>query len=135
MAKRGDLAVRVTGLEETAKALRSIEPAAARELSAAMRVIARDVAATAKGLAPHRTGRLEESIKGGATANKAVVYSALPYAPVHEWGGTIAPHGATIHIKASRFLRGAIDRDRGDIAHRVEDAVQKTVEAHGFTTT
>lgn len=89
---------------------------ALREVQAITKAAALLVAAEAKGLAPHRSGRLAASIKGTTSGNSGVVKSDLPYAKVHEYGGTIRPRGTAINIKRSEYVGRAQDHKQAQVA-------------------
>lgn len=59
-----------------------------------------------------RTGELASSISGKARVTKTLLIGTLsstsPYAPVHEFGGTIRPRGYAIKMKKRPFIFPAL---------------------------
>lgn len=125
--------VRISGLADLRRDLRAIgAKSAGRGLTKALRAGAEEVAVAARPRAPHRTGALAASYRAGAAGKNAYVRSRLPYAAVHEFGGTISPKGSPITIRASGAVTGAL-RDKEDaIVDRVADAIDKLAVQHGW---
>lgn len=109
--------VRVEGLKELRLGVREIDRGMLKEIQAVTRSAAQVVAAEASRLAPRKTGRLAGSIKGTTSGPKGIVRSRLVYAPVLEYGGTIAPRGTEIRIKRHEFVHRAL-RDKTDQIER-----------------
>ena len=109
-------AVEVEGLADLRKALRGLDKGALREVQKVTKSAAQLVATEAAGLAPHRSGRLSQSIKAATSGNAGIVRSQLPYAKVHEYGGTIRPAGSPITILRSEFIGRAQDRKASEVA-------------------
>lgn len=81
---------------------RSLDRAARdiRDLTKPTRAAARDVAATARRLAPKRTGRLAGGVRVSVSGGTAVISDRIRYAPFQE-------HGTSV-MRAHPFMRPAI---------------------------
>jgi phage gpG-like protein len=127
-----DAAVRVDGLAQLRRDLRKMQPDTLKEVRGVLKHSAEIVAATARARAPRRTGRLAASIRATTAGNRAVVRSPLPYAAVHEFGGTIRPRGAPIRIRRSEMVTGALERNRDRIANALLDGLDDVARRHGW---
>lgn len=56
----------------------------------------------------------------------------VPYAAVHEYGGTISPRGAPISIRASAPIGRAVERQEDAIIDALGDGIDRVAERHGF---
>jgi phage gpG-like protein len=131
--------VRVEGLRELRAALRALGPAAGRELRDGIKDAAELVALQARRDAPRgepgrdpHPGQLAASIRAPKGAQAAVV-SRLPYAGVHEWGGTIAPRGVPIEIDRARYVGRALHDQLDAFMERLEHNIDAVAARHGFT--
>lgn len=102
-------AIRVEGLAQLNRTFGRLSKEMRAGQLAEMKKVAELVARTAATLAPRRSGRLAGSYKPAATNKGAAVYSTVPYAAVHEWGGTIAPRGTPIRIRRSEPVGKALE--------------------------
>lgn len=131
MARRVEDAVRVEGLAELRRALKRIDRDLDRDLARYLRSIGYGVRDRGRSNADEfrRTGALSKSIRASVTARRGSVYSNLPQAPVHEYGGTIQPRGVPISIEARGFLTEAVRQSRTEIQGGLEeilDAIART---------
>src|SRR5687768_14091777 len=118
---RGEFAVKVEGLAELRRDLRLLEPATAKEVQRVLRDAAGVIAREAALLAPRRTGALAESYRPYTRGNRAGVRSRLPYAAVHEYGGTISPRGTDILIQRSEPVTRAVERQTDTVVRELGD--------------
>lgn len=86
-----DVTFRVEGLNKILRALEQLDSEAKQQFKAAGKWAGEEIAKTARGIVPVRSGRLQKSIKGVATGRGAIVRAGratLPYAgPIHfGWG-------------------------------------------------
>lgn len=134
MARRGDreFAVRTQGLSKLQRSLGKIDKDLRRDSIRHLREVAKRVRGTGQGFAPVRTGALKGSFRYQAGNRGASVSSALPYAAVHEYGGTIAPRGVPIEIKRSRMLGRAVGEHAGDIEEQLGDLLDAIARRNGF---
>lgn len=107
-------AVRVEGLAELRKSLSATDKGALKEVQAITKRAAGVVLSRAEvnARAFRRTGRLAGSGKASTSGTKGVVRFTVPYAKVHEYGGTIAPRGTPIKIKRREFVGHALDSEQ-----------------------
>jgi phage gpG-like protein len=124
--------IQVKGLRELQRDLRKLQPAAGKELRGELRKGAGTVATAARPKAPVATGKLAASYRAGATNRGAFVRSRLPYAAIHEYGGTINPKGTTIHIRESAPIRKAIDAKANQIVDDIADGIERLAKRHGW---
>lgn len=125
-------AVRVDGLKELRKSLRAVDKGALREVQEVTKRAAGIVAAEARTLAPRRSGKLQASIRGTTAGNSGVVRSPLPYAKVHEYGGTIRPKGTDIRINRSEFVTRALDRKEDAVLNELARGFDDLTRRHGW---
>jgi phage gpG-like protein len=118
---RGDLAVRVEGLADLRRALGKVDKTLARGMARVLRQTGKLIVSRARANAPVDDGDLRRSIKQSVTAKRATIYSNAPYAAVHEYGGTIRPHGGPVHIAKREFLGRAVGESRREIDAALDD--------------
>lgn len=124
--------IKIAGLKELQRDLRRMQPAAAKDMRSELRQGALTVARAAGPYTPVKSGKLAASYKPGATNRGAFVRSRLPYAGIHEYGGTISPKGATITIRESAPIRKAIDAKADSIVNDIADGIQRVAKRHGW---
>jgi hypothetical protein len=78
--------VRIHGLTEFRRALRAVDRAAARELTAGLKRAGEPAIRRAAELAPVRKGDLRGSYRARVAGPRAFLESAVPYGPGAEWG-------------------------------------------------
>lgn len=110
--------VEVRGLQKFRSHLRATDRDALKEVQGITKMAAELVAVTARTRAPRGTRpipdnrkphvRLTGSIKATTSGSAGIVRSALPYAKVQEYGGTIAPRGHTITIEPTHYVTSAL---------------------------
>lgn len=139
MAVQGD-AVRVDGLRELRTFMRKFGDDLDKQgLKDIHGKVAEPVAATAKTLAPRRSGRLAGSIRTAKGSTKAATVRAggarVPYAGVHEFGWpnrTVVfgkRTGSPVPIREKRFLRGALQRERGRVTQMYDAELARFMAA------
>jgi phage gpG-like protein len=99
----------VGGIGDLRRSLRATDRDGLKAVQAVTKAAAQLVATDARQRAPRRTGALADSIRATTSGNSGIVRSPLPYAKVHEYGGTIRPRGVPITIKRSAFVASALD--------------------------
>lgn len=109
-----------------------MEPETGKALQRELKEVVGKVAAEAALLAPRRTGALAESYKAYTRGNVAGVRSALPYAGVIEFGGTISPRGTPITIQRSAPITRAVQRQTDSIVEHVGDAIDTAARRAGW---
>lgn len=127
-----DTRVSIEGLADLRRDFRAIGAGLNRELNAELREAAAIASRDAASLAPRRTGRLAASYKPFARGNAIGVRSRLPYAAVHEWGGTIRPRGVPIDIRRSAPVSQAVERNADRIVEELGDRIEGLARRHGF---
>lgn len=146
MARDAKQAVHVRGLSEFRRTLKRISPELDKETRRFLKEAGEKAAVEARRRAPvgstdrakshrgrgYRPGKLGRSIKVSATQARISVYSNLPYAGVHEYGGTIKPRGVPIKIKESRMVRGAAEAYMDDVLGQVERVTDHLANQAGF---
>lgn len=120
-------AIRVDGLREFRAALKTADAQSTKIINEELRVAAAEVAQTARGLAPRRTGRLAESLRPFAAGNRVGVRSRLPYAGVVHWGGTISPRGTDIRFRRTEFITRAVERHEAEIVRDLGEALERAL--------
>jgi len=131
MADR-DLAVKVDNLQPLRKALRAVDKDALRDVQTVTKRAAEVVAVEARSRAPRRTGRLAGSIRATTSGARGIVRSPLPYAPVHEYGGTIEPRGTPIRIKRREYITGALEEKQDQVRDELARGFNEVARRHGF---
>jgi phage gpG-like protein len=126
-------AIRIEGLADVRKSLRKLERSdESREVTQALKKGAAVVAARARPLSARQTGKLAAGWRPGTSGNKAFVRNRVPYAGVHEFGGTIHPRGVPIKIHASPSATWALEDNEVRILRLVEDALGVLARRHGW---
>ena len=100
------MTVTVTGLKELITACKVIDAKLPAEVRQINKDAAEIVAAAARGLAPVRSGRLQGSIRAGATQKAGTVKAgggSIPYGPPIHWGWP------RHHIRPNPFLVRALE--------------------------
>lgn len=124
--------VYVKGLAELRRDLRRTDKEALKGVQAATRAAAKIVAGEAGRIAPRQTGELAAGYKGTTKGNRGIVYSTVPYAPVFEWGGTIAPRGAPISIRAEQPIGRALAAKQDEIIEAIGDGIEAAAGRTGW---
>ena len=132
MPRDTEFGVKVKDLNPTLRALNKVNKDASKEVKRGLRQIAKEARADAVPLAPRLTGELAGSYRYSATTKGAALFSSLPQAGVHEFGGTISPRGVPIEIKRSRALGRAVDRNTADIEEKVGRLFESLARRSGF---
>lgn len=114
------------------KAVRGTDRGALRMVQAVTKSAAQIVASDARTLAPRRTGALAGSITATTAGHAGIVKSNVPYAAVHEWGGTIRPRGTPFHIKRSEYVGRAQDRNADKVRHALETGFSAVAQSNGW---
>ena len=121
------------GLRELMRDLRSMgDRDGPKAVRSGLREGARVVSTAARPKAPVRSGKLAASYRPGASGTKAFVRSRLPYAAIHEFGGTITPRGTPIEIRASRPIHAAFDDTSDDVVNVIGDEFEKAARRLGW---
>lgn len=124
--------IQVDGLNEFRRRLRATDQDAVKELRTVVKRAAEIVAVDARLHVPRRTGKLAASIRAGTSGSTGLVRSRLPYARVHEWGGTIRPRGVPITIQRSEYIARALDRKRDEVYRDLEDGIADIARRNGW---
>jgi hypothetical protein len=119
---RGDVTVNTAGLREFRRDLRRLEPELDKELRKELRTAVAIIAARAASIAP----------RPFVTARSAGIRSALPYAPVIEYGGTISPRGAEIRFAQRLPVTTAVERYADKLVDDFGDAVERAADHTGW---
>lgn len=132
MARDREFAVRTEGLGALNRSLGRISKDLKRESVRHLRGTAKEVRDTAKPLTPVKSGALQRSLRYQASTRSASVSSSLPYAGVHEFGGTVSPRGVPIAIPKSRMLGRAVQQETPRIEQELGNLLDRIARANGF---
>lgn len=133
--------IEIVGLKEIRAELRALESSTVREITAALKVGATEVAARSNALAPRgKTGRLAADGRPFATQRSAGVRYTLVYAPVQEfartWQRTVKGKAETVHYTkpgpAPRFAYRAIDQLADKLMDETFARLVAILRAHGW---
>jgi phage gpG-like protein len=75
---------------------------------------------------------LQDSIRATTSGNKGIVRSPLPYAAVHEYGGTIYPHGGPVTIRRSEYVGLAMERNQEKVMRALETGFAAVARRNGW---
>ena len=128
----GDIRIGVDGLAQLRRDLRRLQPEALKEVRGALKDGAEVVARASGPLAHHRTGTLAAGYRAGTGGNTAFVRNRVPYAAVHEFGGTIAPKGTPITIRANPAIHRAFDAKADRVIDIVGDGIEAVARRNGW---
>ena len=130
MAK--DFDVNVGGLRDFRRDLKRLDRDLPKELNKEIKQVVGKVAVEASLTAPRKSGALARSYKPFTRGNVAGIRSALPYAGVIEYGGTISPKGAPITIRKFEPITRAVERRRDQLVEDVGDAIESVSHRAGW---
>lgn len=130
--KQGGLQFDTSGIADLLRDLRRMDKELGKALTRALREVGDDVRDDVRSStkAPYRTGRLRRSIKTSVRRGQVSLYSTLPQAPVHHWGGTIRPRGAPIRIKRTEFLTSEVAERADDTERKLGSLVDTTARIY-----
>lgn len=127
------ITVRVEGLADLVKAVRSIDPTTAKSMRAKLVAISGQVLTVIRPKMPVGTsGKFQSSAKVRATTKTAGISwtkSAVPYAGAVEFGGW--PEGRT-YVKSGRYIFPTVDGMRGEIEDQIEAAMDALIVEAGL---
>lgn len=132
------LQVRVDGWTEFARDLRRLAPEARKEMLRELRKVAVPIAASARGFAPDRTGRLRKAIRvrqRQGTPAVVVLAKEAPHARVVHFGLRHPLYGDREHWYANPavpYLRRAVDLNRPQAAAATEAALNRALDRAGW---
>ena len=119
-----------------------LEPQLTRAVLKATEISAINTLAHIKtsGRVPVKSGTLKRSLKYKTSGRsidtaKAVIGTDLPYAAIHEYGGTFTRNKAwgrptrpyTVTYKARRYLRGGLEDSKSDIKRTYEREIESVL--------
>lgn len=120
----GSSRINTRGFAELRRALRRMDTELDREVRNEVAQVGALIRTEAQHRAPEGSaatdphpGQLRGSLKVSVRQRVASIYTRVPYAAVHEFGGTIRPKGTPITIPGSHYLLGARD-DLAEVAER-----------------
>jgi len=87
------------------------------------------------GRVPYKTGTLRRSITASVEGNEGLVGSNLPYAPIHEFGGTFTRHSAwgrptapyVVTYKGLQYLGKPFEDSLPEVTKIFEDELSSAV--------
>lgn len=132
MARGGAPTVEIEGLRDLRRDLRAISNEAAKDVQAVIKRAVSRVAEEAARQAPKQSGALAASYKPFTSGNLAGVRSRLPYAPIVEFGGTIAPKGAEIRFDRRLIVTRAAEREADKVVKEIGDGIEASAKRHGW---
>jgi phage gpG-like protein len=134
------LNIQVQGLADLRRAVKAVDPAGLTAIRVVLKDAAVLVARDARGMAPHRSGRLAAGIRAGTSGNRAVVRDRLPYANLIHWGGSTGrghkpgvPWSGSVLVRPSLFISRAIDRNEEVIARHLADEFDSLIKRSGWS--
>jgi hypothetical protein len=125
-------AIETEGMRDLRRDLKRLDPEIDKELRVELRDTVKRVAEVASGLAPVRSGALARSYRPFVTTKSAGIRSALPYAPVIEYGGTISPRGTPITFDRSEPVTRAVMRQADRVVDEFGDALERAADKTGW---
>jgi phage gpG-like protein len=135
----GPPAIKIEGLKELRRDLKTIEQGLPRELGRTMKIAVQPVARLAASLAQKKTGALAASVKASVAGTNAAIRSRLPYANVQAWGGTTGRGhkpgvggSGSVKVKGSLFPEKAAEAGADTFLEQLADGVDGLLTRHGF---
>lgn len=132
--------VGLVGARSLRRDLNRMIPGTGKLVTGVLRETIQPLAADARSRAPVGTGendphpgQLRDRLRGVAYSTNASIRDTLPYAPVHEFGGTIRPKGTPIKIEGKHFVYDAIDAQKDDIIAKLTEAFGPWARRYGWT--
>jgi hypothetical protein len=128
------IGIEIENLAQFRKALRFAQDATPRELSKAIRVVGKPIAARAGELAPKGpTGRLKKSFSVRASGTTGRIVSRVPYGPGAEWGLRGKFSGFTRYgAKGVRFAGRAVEELREPTMRAIAKELDDIIHIHGW---
>jgi Bacteriophage HK97-gp10, putative tail-component len=125
-----DVRVEVKGTDELARGARDLAGKVADAAGDVGRIVADQVAASARSSAPRLTGRLAASIAGRAEAETVSMSmgDGVPYAGWIEFGGT----RGRPYVAEGRYLYGPAQARFDDYVRRLDAATQSEVRGYSW---
>jgi hypothetical protein len=128
--------VNTVGLRKLQRDMRRMVPGSQLEVTKVVRSSVQPIAAAARrrtaAAGKVQTGQLRDSIRGTARGSRGSIRSRLPQAPVHEFGGTIAPRGVPIEIEKGNMVYGAIAEMRGEVETALMTGFERLARRNGW---
>lgn len=131
MASRTDPEVEFRGVRDLRRDLHKFVPEIDKELGRSLRKIGGPVLATARELAPNRTGEFARSLRLSVTRGGISIVSTHPAAGVLHWGGTIEPRGVPITFPRNEFAVRAAAAHADRLVEDVGDGIEKVLRQVG----
>ena len=135
----------VPDLRDLRADLEAVELGLGRALNRALVEAAEPIAATAKRLAPfdatHRGWRWNHEARGykdpghlrdSITSRGTTIGSTHPAAPVHEFGGDIAPRGEPFRIPRSAYALTAGETEAGQVERKANSAIDQLLRRNNL---
>lgn len=125
--------IKVDGLKQFQRNLKTLSPELAKTLRKTLNVIADDVVQLATPHIPRRSGRAAGSLRAASTQTGSRVRGGsarAPYYPWLEFGGAIGRRDHTIrkHEKGGRYLFPALARERPRIEQKLNALLEEIAD-------
>ncbi len=131
--------VGIQGLRETQRDLEAVSLGLGRELARVIREGADSLVPAARSNTPFGPGpqsardnlpHIGDTLSARASATTASIVSSHPGAPVHEYGGEIAPKGVPITIRQSAMAHRAGEQELPRFERDLKSAIDALVAKH-----
>lgn len=140
--------VKVVGLEEWKRALKTLDAELDRQLPVKLGEIAGQIASRIRGVMPRRSGWAASTVSSRTQGRDAFIGIGTgdpsnDYVPWLDFGGSVGrghqrgPNMGAIHrpfVKEGRYLYPQIGKARKDIRLAVDQAIKEAAEHAGITT-
>lgn len=133
-------AIQVVGLRDTQRALRAVDPAAARALRVALNQASTFLIDKVRPQIPSRSGRARSSLKARSSQTAVRIAaggSRAPYYPWLEWGGAVGIGDSVKrpYLPDGRWLYPTLAQHREEFLRIMDDAVTGVLRETGLDTT
>jgi hypothetical protein len=120
------------GLRDFRRDLKRLSPELDKQLRGQLRRAVVRVVTRARTNAPKVSGDLARSYRPFVTQRAAGIRSRLPYAPIIEYGGTIAPRGESFTIDEQLPVTRAVLGEKERVVEDFGDAVDRAARTAGW---
>lgn len=128
-------AIRINGLNEFVKSLKSIDNELPKVLRVAFNKAGETIVQEARSGVPSRSGKAKGSVRGTSTQKAFRITGGskrVPYYPWLDFGGTTPRGGKRPFKKDGRYIYAAYAKHRDDLAVLLEAALTDAARAAGI---
>lgn len=127
-------AIRITGLNEFVRSLKTLDKDLPKVLRVAFNAAGQEIVTEARANVPTRSGKARASVRAQSTQKAFRITGGsnrVPYYPWLDFGGTAPRAGKRPFIKDGRYIYASYFKHRDELAVRLEAALLDAARAAG----